>query len=140
MYNIYTANIYKWTFAVRETASLGIMGAPRVPPLNPSESIVLSGPSSLRRPPKHVAGPTPRKVQFIEALSTASYGWWNINRAYHGYHYGGPSKTPPTSYRRAFNWAPIRLRGACLSDADEKNNSSLEKNSVSFWSIPVIYY
>ena len=28
-------------FAVRETASLGIMGAPRVPPLNPSESIVL---------------------------------------------------------------------------------------------------
>ena len=29
-------------FAVRETASLGIMGAPRVPPLNPSESIVLS--------------------------------------------------------------------------------------------------
>ena len=29
------------TFAVRETASLGIMGAPRVPPLNPSESIVL---------------------------------------------------------------------------------------------------
>ena len=30
------------TFAVRETASLGIMGAPRVPPLNPSESIVLS--------------------------------------------------------------------------------------------------
>ena len=31
------------TCAVRETASLGIMGAPRVPPLNPSESIVLSG-------------------------------------------------------------------------------------------------
>ena len=30
------------TCAVRETASLGIMGAPRVPPLNPSESIVLS--------------------------------------------------------------------------------------------------
>ena len=30
------------TFAVRETASLGIMGEPRVPPLNPSESIVLS--------------------------------------------------------------------------------------------------
>ena len=30
------------TFAVRETASLGIMAAPRVPPLNPSESIVLS--------------------------------------------------------------------------------------------------
>ena len=30
------------TFAVVETASLGIMGAPRVPPLNPSESIVLS--------------------------------------------------------------------------------------------------
>ena len=29
------------TFAVRETASLGIMGVPRVPPLNPSESIVL---------------------------------------------------------------------------------------------------
>ena len=29
------------TFAVRETASLGIMGAPRVPPLNPSETIVL---------------------------------------------------------------------------------------------------
>ena len=29
------------TFGVRETASLGIMGAPRVPPLNPSESIVL---------------------------------------------------------------------------------------------------
>ena len=29
------------TCAVRETASLGIMGAPRVPPLNPSESIVL---------------------------------------------------------------------------------------------------
>ena len=29
------------TFAVRETASLGIMGAPGVPPLNPSESIVL---------------------------------------------------------------------------------------------------
>ena len=29
------------TFAVRETASLGIMGDPRVPPLNPSESIVL---------------------------------------------------------------------------------------------------
>ena len=30
------------TFAVRETASLGIMGPPRVPPLNPSELIVLS--------------------------------------------------------------------------------------------------
>ena len=30
------------TFAVRETASLGIMEAPRVPPLNPSETIVLS--------------------------------------------------------------------------------------------------
>ena len=30
------------TFAVRETASLGIMGAPRVPPLNPSETKVLS--------------------------------------------------------------------------------------------------
>ena len=29
------------TFAVRETASLGIMGAPRVPLLNPSETIVL---------------------------------------------------------------------------------------------------
>ena len=28
------------TCAVRETASLGIMGAPRVPPLNPSESVV----------------------------------------------------------------------------------------------------
>ena len=28
------------TCAVRETASLGIMGAPRVPPLNPSEMIV----------------------------------------------------------------------------------------------------
>ena len=28
------------TCAVRETASLGIMGAPRVPPLNPSETIV----------------------------------------------------------------------------------------------------
>ena len=27
-------------FAVRETTSLGIMGAPRVPPLNPSETIV----------------------------------------------------------------------------------------------------
>ena len=30
------------TCAVRETACLGIMGEPRVPPLNPSESIVLS--------------------------------------------------------------------------------------------------
>ena len=30
------------TCAVRETASLGIMGAPRVPPLSPSESILLS--------------------------------------------------------------------------------------------------
>ena len=30
------------TFAVRETASLGIMGAPRVPLLNPSKTIVLS--------------------------------------------------------------------------------------------------
>ena len=30
------------TFAVREPASLGIMGVPRVPPLNPSESILLS--------------------------------------------------------------------------------------------------
>ena len=29
------------TFAVRETASLGIMGEPRVPSLNPSETIVL---------------------------------------------------------------------------------------------------
>ena len=29
------------TFAVRETASLCIMGAPRLPPLNPSESIML---------------------------------------------------------------------------------------------------
>ena len=28
------------TFTVRETASVGIMGAPRVPPLNPSETIV----------------------------------------------------------------------------------------------------
>ena len=27
-------------FAVQETASLGIMGAPRVPPLNPSKTIV----------------------------------------------------------------------------------------------------
>ena len=30
------------TFAVRETASVGIMGAPREPLLNPSETIVLS--------------------------------------------------------------------------------------------------
>ena len=30
------------TFAVRETASLGTMGEPRVPPLNPSETIVLT--------------------------------------------------------------------------------------------------
>ena len=30
------------TFAVRETASLGIMGGPRVPLLNPPETIVLS--------------------------------------------------------------------------------------------------
>ena len=30
------------TFAVRETAFLGIMGEPRVPLLNPSETIVLS--------------------------------------------------------------------------------------------------
>ena len=30
------------TFDVGETASLGIMGEPRVPPLNPSETIVLS--------------------------------------------------------------------------------------------------
>ena len=30
------------TFAVRETAFLGIMGEPWVPPLNPSETIVLS--------------------------------------------------------------------------------------------------
>ena len=29
------------TFTVRETASLGIMGEPRVPPLNPSETIVM---------------------------------------------------------------------------------------------------
>ena len=29
------------TFAVRETASLGIMGETRVPPLNPSELIML---------------------------------------------------------------------------------------------------
>ena len=29
------------TFAVRETAAVGIMGAPRVPPENPSETIVL---------------------------------------------------------------------------------------------------
>ena len=36
------------TFAVRETASLGIMGAPRVPPLNPSETIVLSAQSGER--------------------------------------------------------------------------------------------
>ena len=35
-------NISINTCAVRETASLGIMGAPRVLPLNPSESIVLS--------------------------------------------------------------------------------------------------
>ena len=28
------------TFAVRETTSLGMMVAPRVPPLNPSETIV----------------------------------------------------------------------------------------------------
>ena len=34
--------VTSFLFAVRETASLGIMGAPRVPPLNPSESIVLS--------------------------------------------------------------------------------------------------
>ena len=51
---VYGPSVYSWravacidcrpvrsTFAVRETASLGIMGAPRVPPLNPSESIVL---------------------------------------------------------------------------------------------------
>ena len=36
------------TFAVRETASLGIMGEPRVPPLNPSETIVLSEPYRRR--------------------------------------------------------------------------------------------
>ena len=30
------------TCAIRETASLGIMGEPRVPPLNPSETIVFS--------------------------------------------------------------------------------------------------
>ena len=36
------------TCAVRETASLGIMGEPRVPPLNPSESIVLSKHYRLR--------------------------------------------------------------------------------------------
>ena len=34
--------LYLPTFAVRETASLVIMGALRVPPLNPSETIVLS--------------------------------------------------------------------------------------------------
>ena len=41
--NIFRLNLTELvpTFAVRETASLGIMGAPRVPPLNPSESIVL---------------------------------------------------------------------------------------------------
>ena len=31
---------YSATCAVRETASLGIMGEPRVPPLNPAETIV----------------------------------------------------------------------------------------------------
>ena len=36
------------TFAVRETASLGIMGTPRVPPFNPSETIVLSEHYRLR--------------------------------------------------------------------------------------------
>ena len=42
--NIYIKHLYPTvpTCAVRETASLGIMGAPRVPPLNPSETIVLS--------------------------------------------------------------------------------------------------
>ena len=34
------------TFAVRETASLGIMGVPQVPPLNPSETIVFCGPGN----------------------------------------------------------------------------------------------
>ena len=41
IHDIHCCSIRRKTFAVRETASLGIMGAPRVPPLNPSESIVL---------------------------------------------------------------------------------------------------
>ena len=32
---------FRSIFAVRETASLGMMGETRVPPLNPSETIVL---------------------------------------------------------------------------------------------------
>ena len=40
------------TFAFRETTSLGIMGAPRVPPLNPSESIMLWEHYRLRGAPE----------------------------------------------------------------------------------------
>ena len=42
------------TCAVRETASLGIMGAPRVPPLNPSESIdAVSRTANVERTGRH---------------------------------------------------------------------------------------
>ena len=44
LFNFFTAGLLHLssTFAVRETASLGIMGAPQVTHFNPSESIVLS--------------------------------------------------------------------------------------------------
>ena len=41
-YTIMIVILYHYNNNVRETASLGIMGETRVPPLNPSESIVLS--------------------------------------------------------------------------------------------------
>ena len=61
------------TFAVRETASLGIMGAPRVPPLNPSESIVLSEHYRLWG----VWGGHPRRPHYAERRSLSDSKCWN---------------------------------------------------------------
>ena len=78
------------TFAVRETASLGIMGAPRVPPLNPSESIVLWGAS--RHHGVHWRAP-------LELLGISPH-FANQGGAQLGPHYakgfkGGPQLGPP---------------------------------------------
>ena len=60
-------------FAVREIASLDIMGAPRVPPLNPSETIVLPGPIS-KSGNCYVTRCVPKKTSVVPNLHTR-FNW-----------------------------------------------------------------
>ena len=62
------------TFAVRETASLGIMGAPRVPPLNPSETIVLWEHYRLWA----LCSEHPRFPHYAERRSLSDSKCWNL--------------------------------------------------------------